>query len=106
MKKDNVLYKTPSAVVLGVEEDYPQFGDLKKIFVVDQQAFLYVRKMKTTSFNEHHHAYVLEASTEYRAVPVEDLYSPFPLHVRILYIDGSPTKVVVPKFHIVETLQI
>ena len=42
MKVEGIMYKGLCSVVLGVEDDYPVFGHLKGIFVLNNNVHLYV----------------------------------------------------------------
>ena len=46
MKVKGIMYKSPCSVVLGVEDDYPVFGHLKGIFVLNTNVHLYVQVVK------------------------------------------------------------
>ena len=99
MKVEGITYKCPCSVVLGVE-DYPVFGHLKGIFVLNQSIYLHIRVAETITFNEHYHAYVVKATDTFKVVPVNKLFDPWPLHCRQLNINGHYQQVIVVRHHI------
>ena len=103
VRVNETMYKPPCAVVLGVEDDDPVFGQVKQVYIVDSnRVVLYVQVMHTTGFNQHFHAYMIEGTHVYKTVLVDILYSPFPLHIRRLHI----CQIIIVKHHIVGTLQV
>ena len=70
-----IAVKRPS-VVLRVEDDYPEFGHLRGIYIVNDSVTLHVRVAETIVFDEHYHSYVLKATESFETVPVKRLYDP------------------------------
>ena len=73
-KVDGILYKPEGAVVLEVVDDYPVFGQIQSIFVVDWVVFLHVCIIRTVSFNNHIHAYIVKRTPTLKTLPVRSLY--------------------------------
>lgn len=62
--KDGILYMVPCVLTVGVEDDYPQFGRVESIYIVDSNSVYYhLRLMNTVDFNIHHHLYVVELTS-------------------------------------------
>ena len=58
-----ILYKEDCVVVLGVQRDYPAFGQIKNIFVVNtNQVYFQVNKLDTMKFNTHGHMHTVKSS--------------------------------------------
>ena len=91
-------------MVLGVEDDYPVFGHLKGIFVLNHNVHLYVQVAETKTFHEHYHAYVVRATNVFKTVPVHTLFNPWPLHCRKLYTEGHYKQMIVVKHHVLGTV--
>ena len=96
-----VLYKSPCAVLLGVDDDYPQYGRVIEITVVNSSCVMFnVCVMKTISFLSHYSAYCLSSSPVTRVIPLSKLHSPFPVHVYHVLCSDVMEPVVVPKWHV------
>ena len=76
VKVEGITYKNSCSVVLRVEDDYPVFGHLKGIYIVDDIT-LHVRVAETIACDEHYHSYVLKATESFEIVPVKRLYDPW-----------------------------
>ncbi len=74
MQVDGVKYMRDGAVILEVADDYPVFGQVEAIYVVDNDIVLYLCVMSTSYFHEHYHSYVIHHTTTFKAVPVTRLY--------------------------------
>ena len=67
-------------MVLGVDNDYPTFAQVKDIFCIEANfIFFEVRKLRTIEFDIHHHVYIIEHSSI--TVNSNTLYTPVPLKV-------------------------
>lgn len=73
-KVDGILYKPECAIVLEVIDDYPVFGQIQSIFVVDCVVFLHVCVIRTVSFNNHIHVYIVKRTPTLKTLPVRSLY--------------------------------
>ncbi len=105
VKVTGTTYKPNSVVVLGVE-DYPKFGRVVAVYVVGaNRILLHTEILQTHYFTNHYHGYVVEhLGSEQKMFCLDDLYNPFPLHLRHLQYDGSTKLFVVPKYHICNAL--
>ena len=103
VKVEGITYKCPCSVVLGVE-DYPVFGHLKGIFILNQEIYLHIQVAETITFNEHYHAYIVKATDTFKIVSVNTLFDPWPLHCRQLNIAGHYQQIIVIKHHILGTI--
>ena len=101
---DGVLYKPDGVVLLNVSDDYPTFAQIGTIFVFNNNIFLNVHVMSTCIFSVHYHAFIVDYTTNHKAISVSDLYFPFIFHVRRLIVNGTPKLCIIPRFHIVGTL--
>ena len=90
---------------MDVVDDYPVFGKIERIYVVNADIVLYVRIMSTSKFLEHSYAYVIQQTSTCKTVKVTDLYLHIVFHIRRLTVNRLPSLIIVPKFHIVRTLQ-
>ena len=97
-----VLYKSPCALLLGVDDDYPQYGRLIEIIIVNSSCIMFnVCVKKTVSFLSHYSAYCLSSSSSiHRVIPLLELHSPFPIHIYHIVCSGIREQVVVPKWHV------
>ena len=48
LKASGVLYKRPCALLLGIEDEYPLFGKLEEVFVLDYNRIAYLIQVMTT----------------------------------------------------------
>ena len=104
--KDGILYKVPCVLTVGVEDDYPQFGRVESIYIVDSNSvYFHLRLMNTVDFNIHHHLYIVELTSSYKTLCFADLYYVFPLHLRRSTVNNSSCLCVIPKHHILHSLQ-
>ena len=99
------MYKPQGAVVIEVVDDYPVFGQIETIYVVDNIIMLYLDIFTTCSFHKHCYAYIVKRANQRKTLSIENLLVPGVLHICRLTVDGSPNLCVVPKFHIAGTLQ-
>lgn len=91
---NGTLYKKPCILVLKME-DYPVFGKLLDIFKYNSSVYFHVKVLKTESFDQHFHCFILEPSTSMLCIDQTELFSFVPLHPRI--VPGmSPTLCLVP----------
>lgn len=96
-------YQATCVVILGVDEDYPVFGQVKTVYMIDTtQPMAIVTVMTTLAFNMHYHGYILANSTSTRIISLKMLHSPFPLHARTC---PNGDRLVVMKHHISGTVQ-
>ena len=80
VKVKGITYKSPCSVVLRVEDDYPVFGHLKGIYVINDNIALHVWVAETPTFDDHHHSYILKSTESIETMPFKRLYNPSPLH--------------------------
>lgn len=101
-----MLYKKPCALLFTVEDDYPQFGELQDLYVVDgNRVVCDIKPYHTTSFLKHYHAFVVQPTRVSKLVCIEHLYNHLPYIVRQVHHDGVSKCIIVPKYHICGTLQ-
>lgn len=106
VKKNGLLYKPSCAVVLRIENDYPLFGQVQNIYVVDSNdVFLSVKLLVTFDYYAHCHAYLVSVSHTIETVRISSLFSVFPLMLRNLCVHGHLHRCVVVKHHILHSLQ-
>lgn len=106
MKKNGLLYKPSCVLVLQIEDDYPVFGQLQSIYVVDSNAiFFSIQLYKTFDYNTHCHAYLVSVTPTLKTIHFSSLYSVFPLVLRKLSVDDHLHRCVVVKHHLLHSLQ-
>ena len=89
MKVNWILYKPTSGILCGIKDEYPLFGKVDSIYIVNtNDVFFKLVGLSTIEFNEHRHLYVVEKTTETKTINVSTLYSPFPLHLWRTAING------------------
>ncbi len=89
-----------------LENDYPVFGQLKDIYVIDGSNIVFqVRVLQTSSFSRHHHAYLVDKTPIYKLINISDVYHPFPFFIRHLRVDHCARHVIIPKYHICGTTE-
>ena len=101
VKVGGILYKTPCALLLRIVDDYPQFGNLTDVYVLNSTRVVFnVCVMETVTFLSHYNAYCVTPSPIHRVVPLSNLHSPFPVHIHHIVISDITKLVVVPKYHV------
>ena len=104
--KDGILYKVPCVLTVEIDDDYPQFGRVESIYIADSNSvYFHLRMMNTVDFNIHRHFYIVELSSNYKTVRFTDLYYVFPLHLRRSVVNNSSCLCIIPKHHILHSLQ-
>lgn len=107
VKKDNILYKPSCVVILGVEDEYPLFGKVQDIYIVDSsRVYFCVRLLSTLEFNSHRHVYLVKLTTSTSIVCISSLCNVFPLSLRKISINGTLYLSLVVKYHIANTLNV
>lgn len=108
VKVTGTTHRPSSVIVLGVENDHPKFGQVLAVYVVGtNRILLQTENLQTQSFSNHYHGYIVDrSSSEHKLFCLDDLYSPFPLHLRRLQCDGSTKLFVVAKYHIMQSFVI
>ena len=76
-------YKKP-CIVLEIEDDFPVFGRLITIYVLDKKIIFSVQVLHTHSFDPHFHSYRVNNTTNTRCVSYDELLSYMPLHERVI----------------------
>ena len=90
VKHCGMTYKKPCVLLLRVEDDYPQFGKLQDIYIVDgNRVVCDVKLYHTSNFLKHYHAFVLCSTQDSELVSIEDLYNHLPYHVCVVHHDVS-----------------
>ena len=86
---------------MGVQADYPQFGEVVEVYVVGTNwVILHTRILETIEHAHHYHAYVISRTTEFKLLTPDDLYTHSLLHLRHLRADSHTKLVVIPKYAI------
>ena len=62
-----------ACVVLKIENDEPHFGQISRIFVVQNQLLLLVTQLHTIRFSDRYHAVVVSKTSRYMYVWAKDL---------------------------------
>lgn len=83
MNFNGTTYKIPCALVIGSDE-YPVFGKLLSIYVVNNRPLFRVEVLETVEYCSHFHCYIVQLSSREVYVPGSDLLSYVPLHMHTL----------------------
>lgn len=103
---NGILYKPASVVISGIQDEYPLFGKIESIYIVNtNDIFFKQMTLSTREFDHHRHVYVVETIAEIKTISLTSLYSVFPLHLRRTAVNGIPTLCLVLKHHIFGCLQ-
>ena len=93
-------------LTLGVENDDPSFGRVEAIYIANSNTVYFrVEVMCTLQYSTHRHLYIVEKTHNFKTIYFESLYSVFPLHLRRVIVNGSVSLCVIPKYHILNSLQ-
>ena len=102
VKTNGQLYKPLNAVIMGIDDDLPQFGVIKNIYITDCNTLLEVEIYKTISFLHHYHGYDVKVISQTNIINISSLVSPYSLLINHLaHINKS---VVVLKYHVCNTI--
>ena len=102
VKIDNITYRKPSALLIGVENDYPLFGKLEQIFVVNNRVLFYITQLETLYFSDHPQAYVIAYTPSNDIVLSTQLQSHIPMHIhRIPSQVNDAINIIICKYHII-----
>ena len=96
VKIDDITYKKPCTLLLGVEDEYPQYGKLTNIYVVHERILFKVILLKT-SFISHFHAFAVSPTSTSSLLLHTELLSPFPSHIHSVHLDNSLHSLIIPK---------
>lgn len=82
-----VKYKSPCVLIVGISEDEPVFACLEEIFLVSSDVYLKVCMLSIVQYSVHYHAYVVSSPSPklFKLIRIDHLYSPFPLHPRVVH---------------------
>ena len=95
------LYKRSCCLVIQVKDDLLVFGELKEIYNVQCDIYFKVQTYTTLWFDEHFHAYVVEATPTETFVKSGELLTHEPLHFRsVKGLTKANQQAVVLKHHI------
>ena len=104
MKAEGISYRKACALLIGVENNYPLFGRLEDIFVVNSRVLFYVTMLETEYFNDHLHAYVITDTSNRSIVLSTQIQSHIPMHIhRVHSRENEVLTVIVCKYHVCET---
>jgi len=103
IKANGQLYKPLNAVIIGTDEDYPQFGVIQNIYIADCKSLLEVEQYKTLSFLHHYHGYEVKLIAQpSRVIDIDNLVSHMPLIIsQLSHINKF---IVVLKYHVCNTM--
>ena len=65
-------------------DEYPVFGKLLSIYVVNHKPLFHVEVLETVEYCSHFHCYIVQLSSREVYVPGSDLLSYVPLHMHTL----------------------
>ena len=91
-------YNLSSVLVIGHEDDLPQFGQVSEVLVTDSGAVVFeVNVLHTESYDIHYHAYIVKPSHQNKSIPFHQIFSSHPLTLNTL----NHIKYIVLKHHLV-----
>ena len=94
------LYKKSCTLVAKMDTDYPVFGKLLNIFVINyNEVYFEVQVLNTLEFNYHYHCFVLQKSSVKSTVKYNNLFSFKPHHIRTMPVCHSIIHYIVPKYY-------
>lgn len=77
-------YKKPCVLVVGCEDEFPVFGRLSSVYIVNRNITFGVQILHTHSFDPHFHSYRVTCTTNSKFVCYNELFSYNPLHERVI----------------------
>lgn len=92
------VYKKPCVLLLTTREDYPIYGKLEEIYVINSMPHFYVQVLTTVKYCDHFHCFIVQLSGVKLAVLHADLHSFIPSNLRTL--PSCTTLCVVPNYHV------
>ena len=75
-------YKCLCVLIVGVEDEFPLFGKVASVYIIDKSIVFNVCVLHTCSYDPHYHAYLVNHTTEMRFVQYKDLVTSVPLHAK------------------------
>ena len=103
IKANGQLYKPLNAVVIGTDEDCPQFGVIQNIYIAECKSLLEVEQYKTLSFLHHYHGYEVKLISQLSSViDIDNLVSHIPLIIS--HLSHINKFIVVLKYHVCNTM--
>ena len=82
IKVDGTIYKQSTGIVLRMEDDLPQIGEILNIYTVNGATVIFRVVPFSTSYNSHYRAYILNQATEEQFYSLSDLAIHTPVHIR------------------------
>lgn len=76
------MHKPGCGVIIGIEDADPVFGMIKEIFVFLGDVYFTIETFKTVYYDEHYHAYIVEATSDMVLIKSSKLPTYDPLHFR------------------------
>ena len=101
------VYKQPCTLIIGVDDDYPVFGEVNSILVTSTTDIAFqVTVYETVDYVHHFHAYLVRNTAEKKVVSLHSLVDHIPLHIMPITfsVDSFTKHVVVLKYHICGTI--
>ena len=79
-------YRSPCVLIVGVSGDEPAFARLEQIYIISSDVYVKVLMLSIVKYSVHFHAYVVSPTSPqlFKIIKIDDLYSPFPLHPRVV----------------------
>ena len=100
---ENTIYRKPCVVLIGFENDYPLFGRVEDIFVVNCKILFHVTILKTEYFCNHLQAFIIAYTSNTDVLLCTQLYSYIPMHIHRIPLDENMLNVIVCKYHLCDT---
>ena len=72
--------------------------------ICDYRFLFFITVMKTSTFNKHFQAYIIEPTPNTKVIFCTQLLNPFPLHIHRISSGGSSLSLIICKHHICGTL--
>ena len=91
-----------NAVVIGIDDGYPQFGVIQDIYIADGLNLLAVKAYETVTFIEHFHGYEVEPTSQEIIINICNLIDPNTLVIH--HLTHIHKQIIVLKYHICNTI--
>lgn len=106
MTVEGTTYKNECALLLSIKDDYPIFGQIKEIFILEaSQVVFHVKHFHTDIFSQHFHAFIIIPTNTYSVVTPSALHHPFTHHIHKLILHDGNAQAIILKHHVSGTLQ-
>ena len=84
-RSGRTTYKKPCALVLGMRDEWPVFGKLDEVYVLNSNSVYFnIQPLETIEYSSHFHCYIVKVSDSLTQIVSHKSLFSFVPHVRIL----------------------